>query len=113
MALTVNDMSVILTVSDDRRSLSCSRAPLAPRSGFVGVRVRLYIDTGACTPVCRYMNTTRDEQIGNTYVDVHVCVHICIRACTYTYMQVSKYAYLCMRARVYVYVSPAARPPKP
>ena len=32
-ALTVRDMSVILTVRDDRRALSCMRAPLAPRSG--------------------------------------------------------------------------------
>ena len=33
VALTVRDMSVILTVRDDRRALSCMRAPLAPRSG--------------------------------------------------------------------------------
>ena len=35
-------LDVILTVSDDRRSLSWSRAPVAPRSGCIWVRVRLY-----------------------------------------------------------------------
>ena len=41
-------LDVVLTVSDDRRSLSQSRAPLAPRSVGIWVRIRLYVYKNAC-----------------------------------------------------------------
>ena len=76
-------LDVVLTVSDDRRSLSWSRAPLAPRSGCIWVRVRLYISTYQHMYIHIHiyenarvsMKYSKGKKVGNTYVDVQVCMH--------------------------------------